>query len=548
MPRRQSEVRRESILDRADSHYSRTSFGDFGGSDRKRNTKSILYIMLAFLAMAYTGVTFVFSILAYNETSGRTWHISQLVDNWKMKPIVSIMATEEPHWASGYEPIVGNIWPGTFRGWYWPKDVEQEKIRDSLVIGRWDTIQTANRCLNIDARNPIFIRRFYPDRLIWVQRMGQSIINMRRTYEFKDNKCPSDYKTCGPEGKPEYQTWVSSSVDCPIISFYVDTENQSGPDQKYQGFTEVNLSQGNSIYYSSTDSQGELPISEFTLSEGEGNEQKVCVNLEDYNVPKGRKIYDLLNTNFYQGCISNVDGMQYDERWNFVTQVSEKDIYNTNDLFFDQVHSLPNWPNEEEMSTNKYNLFLRKYILWREEWEIDQSSRMQNLAENLNPLNTLANAQLFFMVICFLSLLVMGISTPIFIIIRHCMILRGEKKATYKDVIISTGMRFVSFIFIVLKAAFLISCLVLISNYHSIYEKARVNEWTDRTTIFILGYVDEFLDYARKHNWVSLSAVIVIAFCEMICIGTLYILKKISDKQRHDARQSLLDSLAGAKD
>lgn len=76
--------RKESILDMApESHYSRTSFGDFGGIDKFRNTKSILYIMLAFLAMAYTGVTFVFSILAYTDTSGRIWHISQMVDNWK---------------------------------------------------------------------------------------------------------------------------------------------------------------------------------------------------------------------------------------------------------------------------------------------------------------------------------------------------------------------------------------------------------------------------------------------------------------------------------
>lgn len=199
------------------------------------------------------------------------------------------------------------------------------------------------------------------------------------------------------------------------------------------------------------------------------------------------------------------------------------------------------------MESNKFNVFSRKAIQWGEECEKDSSTRRKALAENLNPINTLANAQLFFMVICFLSLLVMGISSPIFIIIRHCMILRGEKKATYKDVIISTGMRFVSFIFIVLKASFLISCLVLIRNYHIIYSKARKHDCTDDVTIFVLGYVDEYLEYARKSNWVSLSAVIVITICELLSIGTLFILKRIAQKQRKDARQSFLESLQGTK-
>mmetsp|Transcript_17578 Transcript_17578/g.15491 ORF Transcript_17578/g.15491 Transcript_17578/m.15491 type:complete len:153 (-) Transcript_17578:32-490(-) len=152
------------------------------------------------------------------------------------------------------------------------------------------------------------------------------------------------------------------------------------------------------------------------------------------------------------------------------------------------------------------------------------------------------------MVICFLSLLIVGISTPIFIIIRHCMILRGEKKATYKDVVISTGMRFISLIFISLKACFLISCLVLISKYHTIYLKARENNCSDETTLFVLSYVDEYLEYARRHNWVSLSAVIVIAFCEIASITTLFILKKVGEKQKRDATKSLLETLTVGND
>ena len=208
---------------------------------------------------------------------------------------------------------------------------------------------------------------------------------------------------------------------------------------------------------------------------------------------------------------------------------------------------LPKFPSREEQASNIYNLFHRNYIKWGEACEDKESTKMKKLAENLNPINTLANAQLFFMVICFLSLLVMGITTPIFIIIRHCMILRGEKQTTYRDVIISTGMRFVSFIFIILKASFLISCLILIGTYHSVYVQARDGGCTDETTLFILRYVDEYLEYARKNNWVSLSAVIVIAFCELLSMVVLLVLKRVANKRKKDTRQSLLDSLAASK-
>uniref|UniRef100_A0A7S3KS67 Uncharacterized protein n=1 Tax=Euplotes crassus TaxID=5936 RepID=A0A7S3KS67_EUPCR len=151
------------------------------------------------------------------------------------------------------------------------------------------------------------------------------------------------------------------------------------------------------------------------------------------------------------------------------------------------------------------------------------------------------------MVICFLSLLIVGIATPIFIIIRHCMILRGEQKATYKVVIISTGMRFISLIFVVLKASFLISCLVLINKFHTIVVKADTDDCTDPTTLFILNYVDEYLEYARKHNWISLSAVMVIAGFEIISVITLFILKKIAQRRRNDAKKSFLESLTNER-
>ena len=72
----------------------------------------------------------------------------------------------------------------------------------------------------------------------------------------------------------------------------------------------VKLSDDQALYYSSNSDEGSLPITEFVLSEGLEEEQSVCINKEDYILPDKKQIYPLLNTNFYRGCVSNVDGLQ----------------------------------------------------------------------------------------------------------------------------------------------------------------------------------------------------------------------------------------------
>ena len=286
-----------------------------------------------------------------------------------------------------------------------------------------------------------------------------------------------------------------------------------------------------------------MPIVEFALTEGE----KLCIKEDDTNIPKDKKIYALLNDNFYKGWITDVDGVTIDERWEHLLDTNEDVIYRNDRTFQENTENLQDFYKSTDFEGNKYQLLYRNYIKWDRECQEDKSTEMKKLAQNLNPINTLANAQLFLMVICFLSLLVLGITTPIFVTIRHCMVLRGEDKETYRDVIISTGIRIVNLIFIILKASFLISCLVLIKNYHNIYLKAKENDCTDLTTIYVLQYVDEYLDEAKNANWVSLSAVLVIGFCEITAIVVLFVLQAKSERSRQDARQSLLDSLAISK-
>lgn len=102
---------------------------------------------------------------------------------------------------------------------------------------------------------------------------------------------------------------VPFEYDCPIISLKEGTpHNQNLIDR---GFTEVELNPDSSLYYSSNDEDGGMPISEFILSEGQSDKEKACINKEDFIVPLNKEIYPLLNTNFYKGCSDTVDGLMY---------------------------------------------------------------------------------------------------------------------------------------------------------------------------------------------------------------------------------------------
>ena len=114
-----------------------------------------------------------------------------------MSPIVSITATNEYHWPNGFDPIVSKIWPGTFTGWYWDNNVEEKRIRNTLVKGEWDKLQKNSGCKEIKEQNPIILKKFYNSSLIWVQRMGLPIIDVERPFTHGGH-CPPDLKLCGP--------------------------------------------------------------------------------------------------------------------------------------------------------------------------------------------------------------------------------------------------------------------------------------------------------------------------------------------------------------
>ena len=114
------------------------------------------------------------------------------------------------------------------------------------------------------------------------------------------------------------------------------------------------------LYYSSNTDHGTLPIVEFILSEG----NSVCIDPKDVNKDPNKILYPLLNDNFYKGCLTNIEGIKYDSRWEVQTSVTEWDLYQNNPIYQDTLNSLPLYINKTQMQSTKYSLFQRTYIKW----------------------------------------------------------------------------------------------------------------------------------------------------------------------------------------
>ena len=82
------------------------------------------------------------------------------------------------------------------------------------------------------------------------------------------------------------------------------------------------------------------------------------------------------------------------------------------------------------------------YIKWTLDCQHSDTSPMNKITEDNNLINTLANVQLFYMIISFLSLLINSLISPGFIIYKQTMTLMGKQEVE-KDTIASNGMRLI---------------------------------------------------------------------------------------------------------
>lgn len=148
---------------------------------------------------------------------------------------------------------------------------------------------------------------------------------------------------------------------------------------------------------------------------------------------------------------------------------------------------------------------------------------MNKIAEDNNPINTLANVQLFYVIISFLSLLIIGLISPGFIVYKQSMVLFGRKEAD-NDIIASNGMRLIAFFFIVLKGSFLISSMVIIKNFSNMVDYIESHNCTDDTTMKIFLFLKSVLTDAYNQNFFGAITVGIMAICEILSVVTLCML------------------------
>jgi len=191
------------------------------------------------------------------------------------------------------------------------------------------------------------------------------------------------YKPCG-SGDSSHEICVLSSNDCPIDGLAINKQS------KFGNYTPVPLSGGYYLHFTSNTSA--LPIVDFTITEGQ-----VCIFNDEYDKPKGKVIYPLLKTWKYNGCEGRIGDLRYDNatRWSNVISRNELDLYNDNPDLIKKIGLLPGY----KITDSQYSLYIRPYIDWTLKCQTSKEADMNKIAEDNNPINTLANVQLIYCII-----------------------------------------------------------------------------------------------------------------------------------------------------
>lgn len=396
-------------------------------------------------------------------------------------------------------------WPGTKRGCACDNNqtiyqTDKECGKDCIEIKREEKIQI----------NTVFGKK------ICVNRSGSNILNAVRPLKSDRSQCEGSesssektYQPCG-SGDSSHEICVLSFNDCPIDDIVIDDQ------EEYSNYYTDKLGEGMYIHY--TRQSDKLPIVDFTIAEGQ-----VCIFPDEFDRPEDEEPYQLLRTWKYDGCKKKIGDLQYDEeRWLTINQTTERELYTENKKIHDTIEELPNY----ELSNSTFTLFARTYIEWDLECQDSDEASMDKIASDNNPINTLANVQLIYVIIALLAIIVMGLISPGFIIYKQTRVLLGYREQD-DDLIASNGMRLISGILVILLLCFLISALLIISNYKNIVDFVEKKHCTDATTLATLKYLRGVLMDAYDYNYMALWAAIVMAAAEIIATVWLCVLSCI---------------------
>ena len=479
-----------------DGHGVRHTFADFRASPSMLKTKACLYILLSLVGFAYAIIAFITSVNAYSTIGKNPLALSGIINNWRDTPIIDIKTTTSDSCPSGYSQMFTRYWPGTKEGCNWNGEI---KVKSGKCGSGWT---------DIDSQLKTEYTYFYGKK-IWVKRSGSNIMKAIRIDKDSSPKVwtQKDYRAWGAiAGDINNKVCVISSSDCPINDIKISTVD------KFDDYNNQPLGNGYKIHF--TSKADSLPLVDFTLTEG-----NVCIYSNEFDRPSTKKIYPLLKTWKYNGWEDKIGDLSTDEkRWKNIVGEKEAELISDNKEISDIIQKLPNYP----ITDSTFSLFSMPYIKWTLDCQNSDTAPMNKIAEDNNPINTLANVQLFYMIISFLSLLINSLISPGFIIYKQTMTLMGKQEVE-KDIIASNGMRLIAAIFIVLKASFLISSLVIIKNFNNMVDYIQDNKWTDETTTAIFTFLRGVLSDAYDQNVYGIITVGVMAGWELIATMILWV-------------------------
>jgi len=110
-----SDYKKKHNLKLTKSTSVRQTFADFRGDPIKLKTKSVLYILLSILGVAYAVTCFYTSVRAYMFIGKNPLALTSLIHNWRSTPIIDIKTQNGPC-TSGYTELIERTWPGSKEG------------------------------------------------------------------------------------------------------------------------------------------------------------------------------------------------------------------------------------------------------------------------------------------------------------------------------------------------------------------------------------------------------------------------------------------------
>jgi len=137
-----------------------------------------LFTILGFLI-------FLFTIASWTDLGSRDIFIEDYLTNWKLKPIVDIIATDSMKWPNGYENLIDRKF-GTVAGWNC-KGIDKQD--DKIYVGSWDVNKASDGCESILPMDKTILSKIY-SKNIWALRSYHNFVDMERPQIIKDQiKC-----------------------------------------------------------------------------------------------------------------------------------------------------------------------------------------------------------------------------------------------------------------------------------------------------------------------------------------------------------------------